>query len=65
MLTDEMLEKIEEKIGEQPDITLEDLKAELSLPVCISALCRTINNKLKLPLKKRHSARKTRIALML
>jgi transposase len=52
MLTDEMLEKIEGKIREQPDITLENLKEELSLPVCVSALCRTINNKLKLPLKK-------------
>ncbi|MDR3299142.1 MAG: hypothetical protein LBU43_03860 [Candidatus Accumulibacter sp.] len=65
MLTDEMLKKIEGKIREQPDITLEDLKEELSLPVCISALCRTINNKLELPLKKRHSFRKTRIAMTL
>jgi hypothetical protein len=65
MLADEMLEKIERKIGEQPDITLEDLKEELSLPVCVSALCRTIDNKLELPLKKRHSSRKTRTVLML
>ena len=65
MLDDNMLVKIEEKIKEKPDITLEDLKTELNLPVCISALCRTINNKLHLPLKKRRSSRITKTGRML
>ena len=62
MLNDSILLKIEERIKEKPDITLEDLKTELNLPVCISALCRTINNKLHLPLKKRRSSRITKTA---
>lgn len=64
ILDDNMLLKIEERIKEKPDITLEDLKTELNLPVCISALCRTINNKLHLPLKKRRSSRITKTARM-
>ena len=40
------------KILEQPDITLEELKEELNLPICISRICRIINNELKLPYKK-------------
>ena len=64
MLDDSMLLKIEERIKEKPDITLEDLKTELNLPVCISALCRTLNNKLHLPLKKRRSSRITKTVRM-
>ena len=64
MLDSNMLSKIEERIKEKPDITLEELKTELNLPVCISALCRTINNKLQLPLKKRLSSRRSKSARM-
>ena len=46
------LEQIAQRIDEQPDITLQELINELNLPVCISALCRTVNNKLELSLKK-------------
>lgn len=59
MLDSNMLSNIEARIKEKPDITLEELKTELSLPVCISALCRTINNKLHLPLKKNTIPRET------
>lgn len=63
-LSAEALEAVRVKISAQPDITLEELQETLELPVCISALCRTVNNKLKLPIKKRRSFRKTRRALM-
>ena len=51
-LTEEDLRKIEDRILKEHDITLEELKDKLELPVCISALYRTINNKLELKLKK-------------
>jgi len=37
---------------EQPDITLEELKENLNLPISISRICRILNNDLKLPYKK-------------
>lgn len=51
-LSPEQLEMIRQRIEEQPDIGLAELIAELHLPVCESALCRTINNKLGLRRKK-------------
>jgi transposase len=45
-LSDKQLERIARKIDGQPDITLRELIDELGLPVCVSALCRTVNNKL-------------------
>ena len=57
MLDDKQLKEIEAAIERNPDISLDDLKEELCLPVCISALCRTINNKLKLK-RKKNSTRK-------
>ena len=54
------LDMIANKINEQPDISLQELIDELNLPVCVSALCRTVNNKLKLHFKKnaaRHRAK--------
>ena len=51
-LDEETLEKIRERIQEQTDITLSELKEELSLPVSLTALCKTINNKLGLRRKK-------------
>jgi transposase len=51
-LSPEQLEAVRQRIIEQPDIALYELIEELSLPVCESALCRTINNKLGLLRKK-------------
>ena len=48
----QQLEQITIKINEQPDITLQELIDELSLPVCVSALCRTVKNKLGYCFKK-------------
>jgi transposase len=46
------LEQIARKIDAQPDITLQELIDGLKLPVCVSALCRTVNNKLGYRFKK-------------
>ena len=54
------LEQIVQKIHNQPDITLRELIDELNLPVCVSALCRTINNKLKLSFKKNSLSQRTK-----
>ena len=51
-LSPQQLEQITDKINKQPDITLQELIDELSLPVCISALCRTVKNKLGFCYKK-------------
>jgi transposase len=51
-LTPEQLAKIRVKILSQPDISLSELIKEMNLPVCESALCRTVNNKLGLRRKK-------------
>ena len=42
----------------QPDITLEELKEQLNLPICISRICRILNEKLDLPRKKNSFSRK-------
>jgi len=52
MLSEEQLERVKEKILERPDITLQELIDGFSLPVCISALSRTVRFKLGLRLKK-------------
>jgi len=56
----QQLDMIANRINEQPDISLGELIDELNLPVCVSALCRTVNNKLGLRFKKnaaRHRAK--------
>ena len=55
----QQLEQISQKIKIQPDITLQELIDELDLPVCVSALCRTVNNKLKLGFKKNAPSQRT------
>lgn len=59
-LSNEQLEQISEKILSQPDITLLELKEKLDLPVCISALCRIIKNKLKFNFKKNATRQRTK-----
>jgi len=51
-LSPQQLESIVNRINNQPDITLQELIDELDLPVCVSALCRTVNNKLGFCFKK-------------
>jgi len=51
-LSQKQLGAIASRINQQPDITLQELIDELSLPVCVSALCRTVNNKLGFCFKK-------------
>jgi len=53
VLSPEQLEQITSKINEQPDIALQELVDVLCLPVSVSALCRTVNNKLQLHIKKK------------
>jgi transposase len=57
-LSSEQLEAIKKKYQEQPDATLQEVKDELGLPVCISALCRIVNNKLGLRRKKNGARRR-------
>jgi len=52
VLSSEQLGKITSKIINQPDITLQELIDELNLPVCVSALCKTVKNKLGFHFKK-------------
>ena len=56
-IDEKTLEKITSKISEQPDITLEELKAEFKLPISISALSRKLTAK-DLSFKKRHCFQK-------
>ena len=51
-LSCEQLSKITETIQKQPDITLEEIKETLDLPISISRLCRIIKYKLKFVFKK-------------
>ena len=51
-LSPQQLDLIVSKINHQPDITLQELIDELHLPICVSALCRTVNNKLEFRFKK-------------
>jgi transposase len=51
-LSQEQLVQITLKIDAQPDITLQKLIDELGLPVCVSALYRTINNNIGHRFKK-------------
>jgi transposase len=48
------------KIKEQPDIALQELIDEFNLPVCVSALCGTVNNKLGLRFKKNSARRRAK-----
>lgn len=59
-LSQEQLDQITRKLNERPDITLQELIDELNLPVCVSSLCRTINNKLGFGLKRDLARRRSR-----
>lgn len=52
-LSQDQLAQITNTINEERDITLRELIDRLSLPISVSALCRTINNKLELHYKKK------------
>jgi len=51
-LSEEQIEAIKTEVGMVPDITLQELKEKLELPVGISGLCKILK-KLKLNRKKR------------
>jgi len=59
-LSDSQLEQITQRITEQPDISLQELIDELRLPVCVSALCRTVNYKLGFHFKKNAARRRAK-----
>jgi transposase len=59
-LSSEQLEQIAKTIDEQPDVTLRKLSERLCLSVCISALCRTVNNKLGYRFKKNSARSRTK-----
>ena len=59
-LSPQQLEQVAQTITQQPDITLQELIDELGLPVCVSALCRTVNNKLGLCFKKNAARRRAK-----
>ena len=59
-LSAQQLEDITRRINEQSDITLQELIDELRLPVCISALCRTVKNKLGFIYKKNSKRYRTK-----
>jgi transposase len=54
----DVMDKIIDKIKEQPDITLEELVEEFDLKISISALCRKLK-KANLNFKKRRFSRKS------
>ena len=56
------MNKIAEKIREQPDVTLEELKEQFHLNISISALCRKLIGK-KLSFKKRRCFQRSSSAL--
>ena len=59
-MTAQNKEDLKNAVLKQPDITLEELKEELNLPISISRICRILNNDLKLPYKKNAIPRKAK-----
>ena len=59
-LTTEQLEAVRTRILEQPDVGLLELIDEMQLPLCESALCKIVNNKLELRRKKNGSRSRTK-----
>jgi transposase len=57
-LNEETLQKIAERIKEQPDIALRELIDEYSLPISIPGLCKIINKKLGWRRKKKRHMRR-------
>lgn len=51
-ITKNQINQLKEKVLEKPDITLQELKEELDLPVCISRISRILKFKLGLNFKK-------------
>ena len=52
-VTPQNIEDMKAAVLNQPDITLEELKEQLELPICISRICRILNKDLELPRKKK------------
>jgi len=64
LLSAEDLARIGQAVEERADITLHELKENLHLPVCISALSTAIREKLGLKFKKKRYTPANRIAKM-
>jgi len=60
VLSPQQLGEITGRINMQPDITLQELIDELHLPVCVSALCRTVKNKHGFRFKKNVTRHRTK-----
>jgi transposase len=63
-LTTEQLEAIKSRIIDQPDISLLELITQMQLPLCVSALCRIVNNKLGFRRKKKRFTQQSRVVRM-
>jgi transposase len=63
-ITPQNIEDMKAAVLNRPDITLEELKEQLKLPICISRICRILNNDLGLPRKKKLYFRKIKTVRM-
>jgi transposase len=59
-MTPQNMADLKAAVLEQPDLTLEELKEKCGLPICISRICRILNNDLKLPYKKNTFSQKSK-----
>ena len=59
-MTPQNMFDLEAAVKEQPDITLEELKEKLNLPISPSRICRILNGRLGLPRKKNSISEKSK-----
>jgi transposase len=59
-MTPQNTQDLKAAVLSQPDITLEELKEQLNLPICISRICRILNGDLDLPYKKNPLSKKSK-----
>jgi len=59
-ITPQNIEDMKAAVLKQPDITLEELKEQLELPICVSRICRILNKDLELPRKKNSISQKSK-----
>ena len=59
------LERLRQTVLSNPDATLEELKKLTNFPVSISTLSRVLNNRLKMPVKKKRFMPRSKIDRML
>ena len=59
-MTEQNKSDIKSTVLSKPDITLEELKEQLNLPICISRICRILKTELGLTYKKNAFSGKTK-----